>query len=61
MPRCSATAATAATWRVHGTSASSPTAAPAPTASSWQQPAFEVICLACELSAYAPDDGGPLF
>lgn len=27
----------------------------------WQQPAFEVICLACELSAYAPDDGGPLF
>jgi hypothetical protein len=27
----------------------------------WQRPAFEVICLACELSAYAPDDGGPLF
>jgi hypothetical protein len=27
----------------------------------WQKPAFEVICLACELSAYAPDDGGPLF
>jgi len=29
---------------------------------SWQRPAVEVICLACELSAYAPDDeGGPLF
>jgi len=28
---------------------------------SWQRPAFEVIDLACELSAYAPDDGGPLF
>jgi hypothetical protein len=27
----------------------------------WQRPAFEVICLACELSAYAPDEGGPLF
>lgn len=31
------------------------------TSASWQRPAFEVICLACELSAYAPDDGGPLF
>ena len=28
---------------------------------SWEKPAFEVICLACEISAYAPDDGGPLF
>ena len=27
----------------------------------WEKPAFEVICLACEISAYAPDDGGPLF
>lgn len=27
----------------------------------WEKPAFEVVCLACELSAYAPDDGGPLF
>ena len=27
----------------------------------WKKPAFEVICLACEISAYAPDDGGPLF
>jgi len=34
---------------------------PGSPASTWQQPAFEVICLACELSAYAPDDGGPLF
>jgi hypothetical protein len=25
------------------------------------RPAFEVISLACEISAYAPDDGGPLF
>jgi hypothetical protein len=30
-------------------------------AAPWQRPAFEVICLACELSAYAPDEGGPLF
>jgi hypothetical protein len=27
----------------------------------WQRPDFEVIDLACELSAYAPDGGGPLF
>jgi hypothetical protein len=30
-------------------------------AAPWQRPAVEVISLACELSAYAPDDGGPLF
>ncbi len=24
-------------------------------------PEFEVICLACEISAYAPDDDTPLF
>ena len=30
-------------------------------AATWQRPAVEVINLACELSAYAPDDGGPLF
>jgi len=29
--------------------------------SSWQRPAFEVISLACEISAYAPDEGRPLF
>lgn len=30
-------------------------------ASRWQRPAFEVISLACEISAYAPDEGQPLF
>jgi hypothetical protein len=35
-------------------------ASEAPAATSWK-PAFEVISLACEISAYAPDDGGPLF
>ena len=34
---------------------------PPPEAATWQRPAVEVINLACELSAYAPDDGGPLF
>lgn len=34
--------------------------APEP-ARAWQRPAFEVICLACEISAYAPDEGEPLF
>jgi hypothetical protein len=29
-------------------------------ASPWEPPAFEVISLACEISAYAPDDR-PLF
>lgn len=33
----------------------------ATTTPSWRKPAAEVICLACEISAYAPDDGGPLF
>ena len=27
----------------------------------YQPPTFEVICLACEISAYAPDDDFPLF
>lgn len=27
----------------------------------YQAPTFEVICLACEISAYAPDDETPLF
>jgi hypothetical protein len=27
----------------------------------WETPAFEVYCLACEISAYAPDGGEPLF
>jgi hypothetical protein len=34
---------------------------PTPQVEPWARPAFEVIDLACELSAYAPDDGGPLF
>jgi hypothetical protein len=36
-------------------------AIPAASDAAWTKPAYEVICLACELSAYAPDDGGPLF
>jgi hypothetical protein len=31
------------------------------TASRWEPPGFEVICLACEISAYAPDGDEPLF
>lgn len=31
------------------------------TTRTWQRPAFEVVCLACEISAYAPDEGEPLF
>jgi hypothetical protein len=27
----------------------------------WTSPVAEVVCLACELSAYAPDEGDPLF
>ena len=27
----------------------------------YQPPTFEVICLACEISAYAPDGDLPLF
>ena len=30
-------------------------------AESWEAPEAEVICLACEISAYAPDEEGPLF
>jgi hypothetical protein len=35
--------------------------AAAPAVPHWERPAFEVICLACEISAYAPDEGEPLF
>ncbi len=31
------------------------------TTRAWQRPVFEVFCLACEISAYAPDEGEPLF
>jgi hypothetical protein len=41
-------------------SPSDPTA-PDRRAASWERPAFEVVCLACEISAYAPDEGEPLF
>ncbi len=27
----------------------------------WEPPSVEVICLACEISAYAPDGDLPLF
>ena len=27
----------------------------------WEPPAFEVIALDCEITAYAPDGGDPLF
>lgn len=27
----------------------------------WESPEAEVICLACEISAYAPDEDSPLF
>lgn len=27
----------------------------------WEPPTVEVICLACEISAYAPDGDVPLF
>ena len=27
----------------------------------WQTPTVEVVCLACEISAYAPDGDLPLF
>ncbi|NRA08280.1 MAG: hypothetical protein HRU02_08960 [Myxococcales bacterium] len=27
----------------------------------YQSPTLEIICLACEISAYAPDDDTPLF
>jgi hypothetical protein len=27
----------------------------------WEPPAFEVIPLDCEITAYAPDGGDPLF
>lgn len=27
----------------------------------WETPEAEVICLACEISAYAPDEDSPLF
>jgi hypothetical protein len=34
---------------------------PAATDSRYEPPRYEVICLACEISAYAPDSDLPLF
>ena len=34
---------------------------PAPTNDRYEPPRFELICLACEISAYAPDSDLPLF
>ena len=44
-----------------GSPFSGPQAARSPGPARWERPAFEVICLACEISAYAPDEGEPLF
>ena len=43
-----------------------PEAAPLPgmpnaAADRWEPPSVEVICLACEISSYAPDGDLPLF
>ncbi len=38
-----------------------PTADRQRAADGWQPPSVEVICLACEISAYAPDGDLPLF
>lgn len=42
---------------------STPIASPEPATSDtrYEPPRFEVICLACEISAYAPDGDLPLF
>lgn len=34
---------------------------PAPTHDRYEPPRYELICLACEISAYAPDSDLPLF
>ena len=34
---------------------------PATQKTRWQKPVVEVISLACEISAYAPAEDGPLF
>jgi coenzyme PQQ precursor peptide PqqA len=36
-------------------------ATPAVPASRWEAPRVEVISLSCEITAYAPDGGEPLF
>lgn len=34
---------------------------PSPQDAPYSPPSYEVICLACEISAYAPDGDPPLF
>lgn len=34
---------------------------PAPVRDRWEAPGYEVLCLACEISSYAPDGDLPLF
>lgn len=38
-----------------------PTAATSSVPAAYVAPSLEVICLACEISAYAPDGDDPLF
>ncbi len=38
-----------------------PTQDPANQAPSWEPPAFEVVALDCEITAYAPEGDAPLF
>jgi hypothetical protein len=41
--------------------AKSPIPTAAADAQAWSRPAYEVIPLDCEITAYAPDGGDPLF
>lgn len=34
---------------------------PSAAGSGYQPPSYQVVCLACEISAYAPDGDTPLF
>lgn len=43
------------------TAAASDRGRPEGSSTRWETPRYELICLACEISAYAPDEGGPLF
>lgn len=43
--------------RMESVESAAPGADPGP----WEPPRSETIDLACEISAYAPDDGEPLF
>ena len=47
--------------QIHARQGQAGSRAPSALAARWERPAFEVVCLACEISAYAPDEGEPLF